>query len=567
MIIGLLVVLLVALWFFTRIRNKELFQSGITLKNQVCAAEMPERTYNPAPIPADTPIPNMRIDITPYIRGDPAWKIDLNTIVNYYAPNVGSVKSEDQTALYNERLVPLLTYRNITEYLFKSYNMTCWRDHTRVCLYLMNCNSMLFPFMTKAASITSLTDEAARRNNFKELLKEPKYAGLNQEFPFGEGVINSSATYHLQRGMDTPAGSHDDCIVGSDWTQSVSLSLVAREVHQGNFEACHVFMRLIANTLLMRVNISELTEPQWHRDIDDLFIWFDKTMQYMGTRYRDNNIHLIKIVPLMLAYLGRCRNLSMFVPNLETFFDTVFAIKPGFIWSETNRDVAVINYHLYFLSMMWIVFIIFQATGTPFPFDKYKNLLKPIVDNGVAEVYMNNKIKEKGWTEIQFHDVMTIALQQRGIQLVSGSLTGLTSAPTGSAAALSCLYKPPPPCGAPVPVANTDLCNCTMKKITLDFILNAMDTITPPVPTTTTTAYFTVRQMKILLFYTCLGDFAKNDTCPPINIDYRVNPRMLDFYKYFYEGGPLPSAFTTGFHMSVADFTGALKKWVETEKK
>ncbi len=556
-------VLVGLLWYWTRQRNAELFQSGITVKNTTCTAEMPERTYNPAPIPASTPIPNIRIDITPYIQGYATWKIDLMTIVNYYAPNAGSVKSEDQTALYNERLVPLLTYRNITTSLFQSKNLMCWRDHTRVCLYLMNCNSMILPFMTKAASITSLTNETARRNNFKELLKEPNYAFLNVPNPFGLDVYKCPHIYFIYRNQDTStSGTYDNCLSTSNAIKSSKSALLAGEAHQGNFEVCHVLFRLMAQVLLMRVNISELTESAWHNDLDEISSWMDKLAQYLATRFRENNIHLIRTVPLMIGSLMNCRKLTIFSTELEKFFDAAFGVKEGFIWTETNRDVMVINYHLYFLSMLWIIFIIFEATGTPFAFAKYKTLLKKIVDNGVVEVYMQEKITAKRWTAIQFHDVMATALGRMGITYTNGSLQGLTSGTD-----TSCFFNPTPPCGAPAPAISTTVnCNCTMKKITFDFIMNAIDTITPPAVSTTTTPYFTVSQMKVLMFHTCLGDFAKQQNCPPITLTYLTNARTLDFYKYFYEGGPLPSSFTTSFPMSPNEFINALKKWVEVEK-
>jgi hypothetical protein len=564
MILGLIIVLLVAFWYTTRIRNKELFQSGITVKDIECTAQMPERIYNPAPIPANTPIPNIQIDITPYIQGDIKWKIDLRQVANYYAPNAGSNRSDAQSKLYIESLETLYTYRNIMEQLFKSYNLPCWRNHTRVCLYLMNCNSMLIPFMTKAATITSLTDEKARRNNFKELLKDSRYTFLNSEYPFGTHVYDCPPFHWIVRGNST-TGTFDDCVKYASIT-SWNGSVLASAPHQGNFEACHVFMRLIANTLLMRVNISELREPEWHKDIDDLFLWYDKVMQYLGTNLRTNNIYLIKIVPIMLAFLGRCRKLDKIAIEVEKFLDIQFSIKEGFIWTETNRDNAVINYHLYFLSMMWIIFITFQATSTPFPFAKYKNQLKKIVDNAVVEVYISAKIKEKGWTGQQFHDVMTIALEREGIRLVNGTLSGLTSAATGSPQATQCLYKPPPPCGAPVPTSSTAHCNCSTKKITMSWILNAMDTIQPPSPSSTSPIYYTTDRMKIILFYTCLGDFAFVDRCPSYNISADKNPRTADFYKYFYEEGPLPDSFTTGFHMPVSTYMSALRKWVEVEQ-
>ncbi len=562
-ILGVVLVLVGLLWYWTRQRNTELFQSGITLKNITCTAEMPERTYNPAPIPASTSIPNIRIDIMPYIKGDgdTKWKIDLATIVNFYAPNAGSVRSEDQTALYNERLVPLYTYRNITYNLFNSRNIVCWRDYTRVMLYLMNCNSMIIPFMTKAATISNLTDEVARRNNFKELLKEPKYSFLNAANPFGIEVYNSPYNYFIYRSQDL-TNTYDDCLSTSNAIRSKNSSVLAAEVHQGNFEGCHVVFRWLAQLLLMRVNISELTEADWHKDLDEIVSWLDKLAQYLGTRFRDNNIHLIRTIPMMMGALLSCRKLTVFATELEKFFDTAFSVKEGFIWTETNRDVMVINYHLYFQSMIWIIFIIFQATGTPFPFEKYRTILKKIVDNCVVEVYMQNKIKEKGWTDIQFHDVMASALAGMGIQLVDGSLQGLTSGESSS-----CFLNPATPCGTPAPALTTVNCNCTMKKITFDFIMNAMDTIKPPtITTTTTTPYFTVGQMKVLLFYTGLGDFAKSNNCPPITLASLNNPRMLDFYKYFYEGGSLPTNFTTDFPMSPNDFVNALKKWVEVER-
>ncbi len=556
-IVLLVIVGLWILWIATRHRNIELFQSGITLTNTTCTAIMPERTYNPAPIPANTAIPNIQIDITPYIQGNETFKIDLNTISNFYASGIS--KTAEQTERYNSSLVPIRTYANILNNLFKSKNIQCWKDHTRVCLYLMNCNSMIIPFMTKAVATKSMTDEAARRNNFKSLLSEPTYSFLNTTHPFGTFAYDNLNTYHIIMPF---SGVIDKCIRISNQTVVKYSSVLAPINMQGWMEWSLAMNRIMVQLLTMRVNISETSESSWHTEIDDICLWLDKLSQYTATSWKNNNMIVIKFMSVAMGAILNCRNMSLVIPPIENFLDTNLKQKEGFIWTETNRDVASMDYHVYTLSDMFVLLTIFKEINAPFNFTGLKQYFKKTVENATANTILQNQMNKLGWSAGQFHTAMETMMTSMGISLSAGKVVGLT----GSPAATSCSYTPPPaPCNIAYPPSTVSAsCNCSIKKISLEMCLAAMT----GTPASSTSVVYTPILMRKLIYYTNLMDTVKQNQCPTSYEMREISrPGLLDMYNYIFENGTPPTQFPLDeFPVSLTEFIAVLKKWNEVER-
>ncbi len=557
-LLGIVLVFLGILWIFTQIRNKELFQSGITVKNTTCTAEMPERTYNPAPIPANTPIPNIRIDITSYISGDPKWKIDLNTIGSFYASGIS--KTADQTELYNSSLIPLRTYNNILNNLFITRNLQCWKDHTRVCLYLMNCNSMVLPFMTKAGTISNLSNETERRQNFKSLLLDSNYSFLNTVHPFGTFVYNNLSNYHIIMHF---SGVIDKCIPISNPLITRYSSTLAPYNVQGWMECSGLLNRLMVQLLTMRVNISESSESAWHTDLDDICLWLDKLTQYLAGSWKYNNMIIIKFMSVVMGALLNCRNMSLIIPPFENFLEVSMTQKEGFIWPETDRDVASLPYHIYTLSDILIIVAIFKEINAPFNFSKLKPYFKKTIENATANTILQNKMNELGWNAGQFHNAMNAMLSPLGISISAGKVVGLTGSPSAST---SCFHALPPiPCGIAYPPStnSSTTCNCSIKKISLDMCLSALS----GTPSSSASVVYTPTLMRKLIYYTNLMDTVKQNKCPTsYEMRELSRPVLLDMYNYIFENGPPPNQFPSdNYPISLPEFIGVLKKWKEVE--
>ncbi len=450
---------------------------------------------------------------------------------------------------------------DIMKTLFKTYNINCWKYFIEHLMWMMNCNSIIFPSMKKANNIKSLATPKDRRNNFKELMKQPEFVWMQQEnVRFIEGKM---------------------AVVG-EGTRKPGINFMFIPTM---WETLQRITNILAMFIIIRVNIPE-TEIEIHKDMDDLAVWFEKIGYFMYESYpADNNMGIIQQVFIMMAKLMNCRKLKINseqfmaymrynvnyenAPTPNPFDTTPFNVIPplmvnnplktsesrpmtdddrkklyGFIWCESHRQYKVLNYQTFYLRISWVAMLILKITKTEFNTDLIKVNVEKAIRNGYAEQILKEAYTAKKLSLPQFSQIMQNYINKNGDNVIT--LDALLNEINSSNP------QPSSECSAPSPVlTSTSSDICTTYK-------------------TKQCNYYTPFTMKVLIFFTTLRNIAKYGSVmnPSVCIDPSITgvSRDREWYKHFFENGPQPKYLSSGIvEVNMDDFREAIEKWVGTE--
>ncbi len=483
--------------------------------------------------------------------------------------------SEQNTAFYTA----MANLQTLLRGLYNAKTKECWRCFVDICLWMMNYNSVLFPNGTKANTVQSLATPAERRNNFAELLKQPEYSYINDVEP---------------RFFEIPQSSG---LAITTLNNTIKPGLVRM-----NFETMWGFLFHLSTQTQMflmciRVNSPE-SDVELHKDIDDIFKWFEKVAYFLHeSTPLDNNIGFSQQINITMACLMNCRDLKPIAARIEAFvryninyeeapepnpWSTVpynyippFEIIPdptktwnkrgitdadrqilqGYIWSESWREYKILNYQALYMKVLWPFMMIMQETKTPFNRDAFKvNLLK-VVRNTTADLVLEKAYKDKGLVLGQFLQIMKNFFTNNANQVITldALLAEIDKGPV-RLSSVACL----------APSANEIKTK----------VINTSDTVSTICSTftNTTECSFTPINVKLLMYYSVCGKLAKygrvikQDQC--IWASSAGAGTDQNFYNYFYEGKAMPVTFGTLYltDLPVKDFIDALRLWVGTEK-
>jgi hypothetical protein len=482
--------------------------------------------------------------------------------------------AEQSTAFF----AATLNIQTLLRGLYNAKTKECWRCFVDICLWMMNYNSVLFPNGTKATSVKSLATPADRRNNFAELLKQPEYSYMNDVEPRFFGTFQ-------------PSG-----LAITTLNTTIKPGLVKM-----TFETMWEFLfRLATQTqmflMCIRVNSPE-SDVELHKDIDDIFKWFEKVAYFLHQSIPlDNNIGFSQLINITMACLMNCRDLKTIgaraeafvryninyeeAPNPNPFSSATYNYIPpfeiipdptktwnkrgitdadrqilqGYLWSESWREYKILNYQQLYMKVLWPFMMIMQETKTPFNKDAFKvNLLK-VVRNTSADLILEKAYKDKGLTLAQFSQIMKTYFTLNPTKVITLEEL-LAEIDKGW-------------------VQVSSACLAPSANVMKTKVINTSDTVTTICSTFTDASEcaFTPVNVKLLMYYSVCGKLAKygrvvkRDQCIWANSGGVGTDQ--NFYNYFYAGGGMPATFGTLYmtDLSSKDFVDALRLWVGTEK-
>ena len=462
--------------------------------------------------------------------------------------------------------------------LYNAKTKESWRRFVDLCLWLMNYNSVLFPTETKAKSVASLATPADRRKNFAELLKQSEYSYINVVEPryFGEYMASGLA-------IDT-----------ASTTIKPGLNSISFDTMWGFL--FHLSTQTQMFLMCIRVNSPE-SDTVLHKDIDDVFKWFEKVAYFLHQSIPlDNNIGFSQLINITMACLMNCRDLKTIgaraeafiryninyeeAPNPNPFSTTTYNYIPpfeiipdhtkksikqpitdadreilyGYIWSESWREYKILNYQMLYMKVLWPFMLIMQETKTPFNKAAFGANLEKVVRNTSADLILEKAYKAKGLTLVQFSQIMKNYLTQNGDKVIR--LEDLLAEIEKGAVQVST------ECLAPsatemktktLPVEGTVSLICST-------FMNANECAFNPI------------NVKLMMYYSVCGKLAKygrvvkKDQC--IWASSGGTQTDQNWYNYFFKGVGMPGTFGTLYmtDLTSKDFVDALKLWVGTEK-